>query len=89
VHGTGRLAFRRPQIGFEAPAVAAVEVVVPIERGEDGGGVATVDEQLKAASVEDASVGCEKRDGGGKVDAHAMTLSRARRAGRAVGMVPS
>jgi hypothetical protein len=46
-----RLAFRRPQVRFEAPAVAAVEVAVPIERGEDGRGVAAVDEQLEAASV--------------------------------------
>ena len=78
--GTADLALGRPQVRFQAEAVAAVRVAVPLESAEDRGRVAAVEQQLEPASVEQATVGCHEGAGGGEVWAHGISLSRARRA---------
>ena len=74
------LALGRPQVRFQAEAEAAVRVAIALESAEDRGRVAAVEQQLEPASVEQATVGRHEGAGGGKVWAHAISLSRARRA---------
>jgi hypothetical protein len=56
----GRLAARVPQVGLEAPAVAAVCVAVGVERGEHAVGRGPSHEHLEAPSVEQPPVGGEE-----------------------------
>ena len=72
------LAGPRPQVGLQAPAVAAVGVPVAVDRGQHGLGVAVAEEQVEPAPVEHAGRSGQEVRGGGQVDAHPSTLPHRR-----------
>ena len=83
VAGGGGLAVAAAQVGLQAPAVAAVEIAVGLEGGENRGLVAAAVpvavEEGMAAPVQQPGVGIDEGLGGGEVDGHGVTVPPATR----------